>query len=90
MELTVHLSDKLLLRLQTCADKRGISPEALALAYIEDWLSIDYPELIGRSSRRGLYRDGPIAFDPVAAEAAARVERDVIEIEKRRAGNGST
>lgn len=89
MTLTIRLSDKQQVRLGACAAKRGVSPEALAIAYIEDWLSIDYPELLGRNSRRGLYRDGPIAFDPAAAEAAARVERDVVEIEKRRASDGS-
>jgi hypothetical protein len=89
MKLAITLSNKQLVRLEACAKKRGVSPEALAVAYIDDWLSIDYPELLGRESRRGIYRDGPIAFDNVAAEAAARVERDVIEIEKRRAGNGS-
>jgi hypothetical protein len=89
MTLTIPLSNKQLMRLEACAKKRGVSSEALAAAYVEDWLSIEYPELLGRESRRGIYRDGPIAFDNIAAEAAARVERDVIEIEKRRAGNSS-
>jgi hypothetical protein len=89
MTLTIHLSDKQQVRLEACAAKRGVSPEALAVAYVEDWLSIEYPELLGRNSRRGLYRDGPIAFDPTAAEAASRVEQDVIEIEKK-AGDGSS
>ncbi|MGE0281980.1 MAG: hypothetical protein AB7P20_15390 [Rhizobiaceae bacterium] len=69
-------------RLTDCAKNRSVSPEALAIAYIEDWLSIDYPELHGQLSRRGLHRDGPIAFDPLAAEAAARTEENL-----RRSGN---
>jgi hypothetical protein len=87
MKLVLDLSDVLASRLNAVAKNRNIAPEALALAYVEDWLSIDYPELLGRRSRRGIYRDGPIAFDPAAAEAAARIERDVLEIESRRAGN---
>jgi hypothetical protein len=87
MQLIVDLSELQASRLAAVAKQRNVSLDALALAYIDDWLSIDYPELLGRRSRRGIYRDGPIAFDPQAAEAAARVERDIQEIEKRALGH---
>lgn len=79
--LTLKLSDVSMARLAACAANRVISPETLAIAYIEDWLNIEYAELKGRRSRRGLYRDGPIAFDPDAAAAAARIEEDLRRIE---------
>ena len=82
MSLQIELNETSARRLKACAMKRGVSPDALAIAYIEDWLSIDYPELHGQLSRRGLYRDGPIAFDPLAAEAAAITEENL-----RRSGN---
>jgi hypothetical protein len=86
MQLVLELSETHAKRMEAVAIKRNVSIEALAVAYIDDWLSIEYAEMLGRMSRRGTYRDGPIAFDSQAAEAAARVERDVKEIEKRAAG----
>jgi hypothetical protein len=87
MQLTVEFSETQAKRLEAVAKRRNVSVGALAVAYIDDWLSIDYPELLGRMSRRGIYRDGPIAFDPQAAEAAARVERDIQEIENLTLGH---
>ena len=84
MKLTIELPDILRERLVSVAANRGVSPEVLAKAYVEDWLGIEYAELVGRSSRRSIYRDGPIAFDPVSAEAARRIEADVLEIERRK------
>ena len=84
MRLTIELPDILRDRLASVAAKRGIRPEELAKAYVEDWLGIEYAELVGRLSRRAIYRDGPVAFDPVAAEAAHRIEADVLDIERRR------
>ena len=84
MKLTIELPDILRERLVSVAANRGVSPEDLAKAYVEDWLGIEYAELMGRLSRRAIYRDGPVAFDPVAAETAKRVEADVLEVEKRK------
>jgi hypothetical protein len=78
----LNLSDEQLEQLAAVAAHRGVPVDELARAYIEDWLSIEYPELKGQFSRRGLYRDGPIAFDPLAAEAAARTQENL-----RRSGN---
>lgn len=64
-------------RLQKVAESRGVPVKELAEAYIEDWLSIEYAELVGRHSRRAIYRDGPIAFDPQAREANCRIEEDI-------------
>jgi hypothetical protein len=84
MKLTIELPDILRERLASVAANRGVTLEELAKAYIEDWLGIEYAELVGRLSRRAIYRDGPVAFDPVAAEAAKRIEADVLDIEQRR------
>lgn len=64
-------------RLVAVAENRGITTQALAEAYIEDWLSIEYAELMGQHSRRATYRDGPIAFDAQAREAANRTEENL-------------
>jgi hypothetical protein len=64
-------------RLQKVAESRGVPVKELAEAYIEDWLSIEYAELVGRRSRRAIYRDGPLAFDPQAREANRRIEEDI-------------
>jgi hypothetical protein len=84
MKLTIELSDVLRERLASVAANRRVTPEELAKAYVEDWLGIEYAELVGRLNRRAIYRDGPVAFDPVAAEAAQRIEADVLDIERRR------
>lgn len=84
MKLIIELPDILRERLASVAAKRGVNPEELAAAYVEDWLGIEYAEQVGRLNRRAIYRDGPVAFDPVAAEAAKRVEADVLDIERRR------
>ena len=88
MKLTIELPDILRERLASVAANRGVTPEELAKAYVEDWLGIEYAEQVGRLSRRGIYRDGPAAFDPVAAEAAKRIEADVLDIERRRSLSG--
>jgi hypothetical protein len=84
MKLTIELSDVISERLASVAVNRGVTPTELAKAYIEDWFGIEYAELVGRHSRRSIYRDGPVAFDTVAAEAAMRIEADVLDIERRR------
>jgi hypothetical protein len=84
MKLTIELSDIVSERLVSVASNRGVTPEELAKAYVEDWLGIEYAEQVGRLSRRAIYRDGPVAFDPIAAEAAKRIEADVLDIERRR------
>ncbi len=89
MKLEIDFSKNFVERLRLCADARSVTVEALVHAYVEDWLSIDYPEALGRRTRRGIHRDGPIAFDPEAAEAAALVEREIPDLENRRSGNGS-
>jgi hypothetical protein len=84
MKLTFELPDILLERLASVAANRAVTPEELAKAYVEDWLGIEYAELVGRLNIRAINRDGPVAFDPVAAEAAQRIEADVLDIERRR------
>jgi hypothetical protein len=49
--------------LRVCAAWRNLPIDALIKAYVEDWLDIDYPESQGRSTRRGIHRDGPITLD---------------------------
>ena len=80
MKLELEISADHLERLSQVAKKRGVSIEALAEAYVEDWLSIEYAELKGRLSRRSMYRHGPIAFDREAKAAADRIELDLSEI----------
>lgn len=82
MKIDLELGDKLGSRLEAVARMRGVSAAALAAAYVEDWLSIEYAELMGRLSRRGIDRDGPIAFDSQAREAARRIEEDLRRIRK--------
>lgn len=83
MKIIMELNEKLGRRLVACSQVRSVSPEVLAAAYVEDWLNIEYAELKGRKSRRGLYRDGPIAFDAEAAASADRIEADLRRIEGR-------
>ncbi len=82
MKLTLEIDNKLKQRLKPCAKRRGVSVEELAIAYIEDWAHLDYADVMGRHTRRHVYRDGPIAFDPIAAESAARLEREFALKEK--------
>jgi hypothetical protein len=79
MKLELKISSEFIERLSLVAQKRGVSIEALAEAYVEDWLSVEYAELKGRLSRRSMYRDGPIAFDSEAKAAADRIELDLLE-----------
>jgi hypothetical protein len=76
MELKLNIDGKLKQRLAFCAERRGVSAEELAIAYIEDWALLDYADAMGRHTRRHVYRDGPIAFDPIAAKSAAKLERE--------------
>jgi hypothetical protein len=79
--ISIEFSGVLSERLRIVAKKRGVSIEALAEAYVEDWLSVEYADLVGRKSRRSSMRDGPIAFDAEAREAADRIEADILAIE---------
>ena len=81
MKLIIELSEETHQRLTACAEKRGAAVDELATAYVEDWLNIEYAELRGRHSRRGLHRDGPIAFDAEAAASAELIEADLRRIE---------
>jgi hypothetical protein len=79
MKLDLEFSADFMERLSLVAQKRDVSIEALAEAYVEDWLSIEYADLKGRFSRRAIYRDGPIAFDPEAKEIADRIDLELRE-----------
>jgi predicted transcriptional regulator len=85
LTLQVDMTERQLLRLRHVAEHRSVTPEVLAEAYIEDWLNIEYANILGRQSRRGNLRDGPVAFDEQARESAEQIERDVQKIESRRA-----
>jgi hypothetical protein len=79
MKLELEISPDFMKRLSQVAQKRGVSIEALAEAYVEDWLSVEYAELKGRFSRRSTYRDGPIAFDPEAKATADRIDLELLD-----------
>ena len=76
MNLNFEITDKLAQRLRICAERRGVSVKELAISFIEDWAHLEYADAMGRHTRRHVYRDGPMAFDPIAAESAARLEQE--------------
>jgi hypothetical protein len=71
-KIEVMFDDVGMMRLRACAAWRNVSVEELVRAYVEDWIDVDYPESQGRLTRRGIYRDGPIALDPQAKQRTSR------------------
>ena len=84
MKIELNLDGKLAERLIACAEKRNVTPEELAMAYVEDWVSVEFAEFNGRASRRSIYRDGPIAFDEIAAKKSAMIDADLARSASRK------
>jgi hypothetical protein len=57
------LNEESMRQLEVCAAWRGMSVPEAVRAYVEDWMSVDYPESQGRWTRRSLYRGDLVRRD---------------------------
>jgi hypothetical protein len=80
--IEIALDDETMRMLAACAEWRNVSVTELAQAYVEDWLDVDYPESQGRSTRRGIHRDGPITLDPQTRQETPQNWREELGIRK--------
>lgn len=68
-KIEVTLDRESMAKLEACAKWRNMALSDLVRAYVEDWIAVEYPESLGRHSRRSVYRDAPASLSQAESPA---------------------